>query len=358
MQTDTLDAPLTISLADLQTGIQNEEDSGFKLTDLSKGTVAGAPMNVATFLMRVGPLADAQLVLTPAGLFTPDGNGGFTVSQVLNDSFVQQLATSGLAIDFYSPVVSINGNDTALAVARQAGALPATNGNPLQPAPGATQTSQAVLTDHVLTGGDQRPTYDGVSSATSGLSGQVTTYSDGTVITTASESLTARIDGLGRGPQQANLRIVVNGTTTTVQQTGYSYRGRILPICHLETDFAGFPAGTPIVAATATRFGKSDPSDGGVGAPLFGLVQTCSGVFGASIKVKRLINLFGSDYASSPDVLTAMVEVFNPGTGKFARVPLVDIGPGVDEVAELDLTAALDAFLGNSGSAAVQFRIA
>jgi hypothetical protein len=41
MDLTIFDAPLTISLDDLQTGIQNKEAVAFELVDLSKGTSAG-----------------------------------------------------------------------------------------------------------------------------------------------------------------------------------------------------------------------------------------------------------------------------------------------------------------------------
>jgi len=53
----------------------------------------------------------------------------------------------------------------------------------------------------------------------------------------------------------------------------------------------------------------------------------------------------------------AMVEVFNEKTGKFARMPLVDVGPREDLEAELDLTFSVDEHLGNGGSARVLFRV-
>jgi hypothetical protein len=116
-----LDAPLTISLEDLQTGIQNQEDAGFELVDLSKGTSAGVPVNLASFQPRTEKLQDIQLVPTPNGLFVQTGDG-FSVDSAKSASFVKQMADNGQSVILYCPIVSIKGIDTSLAVVRQVAA--------------------------------------------------------------------------------------------------------------------------------------------------------------------------------------------------------------------------------------------
>jgi hypothetical protein len=82
-------------------------------------------------------------------------------------------------------------------------------------------------------------------------------------------------------------------------------------------------------------------------------VQTDSSVFGVSLKKARLIALElareerGILHPTDKG-LRAVVEVFFPETGRLARLPLVDVGPGnagAARTAIADLTVAATAFL-------------
>jgi len=132
MASTILDAPLTISLDALQTGIQNQEDAGFQLVDLSKGTSAGVALNLVTFQERTEKLGNIELAATPTGLFTSNG-GNFSVDPALSASFVKQMADKGLSVVLYCPIVSINGSDCSLAVLRQVQAPAQSPFDPLQP---------------------------------------------------------------------------------------------------------------------------------------------------------------------------------------------------------------------------------
>jgi hypothetical protein len=64
----------------------------------------------------------------------------------------------------------------------------------------------------------------------------------------------------------------------------------------------------------------------------------------------------GSKWTEDPRRLTAMVEIYNPNNRRFAKVPLVEVGPG-SPAAIIDLTWALDEFLQTNGGADVDFRL-
>ena len=355
-----LDAPLNISLEDLTVGIQNTEDAAYVLVDLGKSKSAGIPKNLAFFNKRTEPIEDIQVVPTPQGLFIPAGGDTFSVDQSVSDAFVQQMADAGVKVVFYCPVVSIETTDTALAVVRHVGSTLSSGVDALRPAAGATQVGGRSPISANVDKADKRPPFppnNGVSSRTTGLTGDVIKYSDGTVVTAGSETLNAVVENSQKGPLLASILKVKKGNVTTIQQKNYSYNGRELPLCQLEESSQGFGSATLVVPAKATRFGKFDPTDGGVGSPALKLVQTCSSVFGAAVKKSRLIDTFGADFAKSPKLLSAMIEIFHPVTGRFARVPIVDVGPQESEIAELDLTAALDDFLGTQGLGKVQFRV-
>lgn len=127
-----LDAPLTISLEDLHTGIQNQEDAGSELVDLSKGTKAGVPVNLASFQPRTEKLQAIRLVPTPNGLFSQTGDT-YSVDSAKSASFVKQMADNGQSVILYCPIVSIEGSDTSLAVARLVEAPKPDAGDPLKP---------------------------------------------------------------------------------------------------------------------------------------------------------------------------------------------------------------------------------
>ena len=107
----------------------------------------------------------------------------------------------------------------------------------------------------------------------------------------------------------------------------------------------------------ATQFGKHDSEDEDTGSEFLKVVQTNSDVFGCSLKKSLLAASFGTPLRNKPDLLRAQVEIFNKANGRFARVPIVDVGPAERLEAVIDLTFALDQFLGTHGSAKVQFRI-
>jgi hypothetical protein len=82
-------------------------------------------------------------------------------------------------------------------------------------------------------------------------------------------------------------------------------------------------------------------------------------LFFAPVKLSRLVATFGAPLRNSNQLLNAHVEIFNPDSQsrRFARVPLVDVGPGENQPAEIDLTLALDQYLKTNGSAHLLFRI-
>jgi hypothetical protein len=145
----------------------------------------------------------------------------------------------------------------------------------------------------------------------------------------------------------------------TVQQSQYCWLNRVLSDALLVDNFGGFPSDVQFFSGKATQFGKKDAQDEGTGSELLKVVQTNSDVFGASVKLSRLVATFGAPLRNSSQLLNAYVEIFNPDSRsrRFARVPLVDVGPGENQPAEIDLTLALDQYLKTNGSAHVLFRI-
>ena len=88
-----------------------------------------------------------------------------------------------------------------------------------------------------------------------------------------------------------------------------------------------------------------------------GTVQTNSEVFGASIKVSKMVENFGENWRRNPRRLSALLEVHSAKTGRRVQVPLVDVGPGEEIPAEVDLTWACDQFLGTKGQGEVSYRL-
>jgi hypothetical protein len=127
-----LDAPLTISLEALQTGIQKEEDQGLQLVDLTKGFSGGVSVNLASFQERTEKLQDIQLTPTPGGLFV-FARGSFSVDPALSANFIKQMADKALAVVLYCPIVSIGGSNCSLAVSRSVVTGAASGMDPLQP---------------------------------------------------------------------------------------------------------------------------------------------------------------------------------------------------------------------------------
>jgi hypothetical protein len=197
-------------------------------------------------------------------------------------------------------------------------------------------------------------------SKTSGLDGRETTFEDGTVVIEASETIESYRNGNHGGPKTAWQRRVKKGNATSIEQTGYTYMDRALPAATLIESHEGLGNGNDVYQEVATCFGKKDDQDGGTGSEFYKVVQTCSDVWGCSVTKKINKQWFGENYGSNPDRLTAMVEVYFPQKKRYAKVPLIDVGPGetAPSGAKIDLSVALDGFLGTDGKADVEFRLA
>ena len=192
-------------------------------------------------------------------------------------------------------------------------------------------------------------------STTTGLRGKIQKPTPDVVIIDATETLTAFRDGnsLGAPRTVRQVRTAKDGTTV-VEQPDYCWSKRTLPNAELVEHSDGFSQSSGVFKGKATFFGKSDTEDEGTGSPAFGLVQTDSSVFGVSLKRAHLISA-GLATEDSKHVLhptekglRAIVEVFFPKTGRLARLPLVDVGPGTTgpaKTAIADLTVAAAAFL-------------
>jgi hypothetical protein len=224
-----------------------------------------------------------------------------------------------------------------------------------EPSPGATVTGSREFPTKPSAG-----KFKGDSSATTGAKCVETTYSDGTVVTRATETLQAVTDGKKRGPREAGQTRVKRGKITMIEQWNYAWNGRDFPLAVLIEDHPGFAPEPDVVKTKATRFGKFDKIDSGCGTPSYKLVQTNSDVVGASVKQGRMEKLLGKSWsklAGTPELLGAMAEIYNPKTRRFARVPLVDVGPRGDLEAEVDLTWSLNEFLGGTGKTPMHFRV-
>jgi hypothetical protein len=207
---------------------------------------------------------------------------------------------------------------------------------------------------------------DNGSSTTSGLKGTSQNLADGSLVIEATEQLTAkRVDGLNSS-LTASCRRVQQGDTTIVHQVNYSYKQRVLSDCTLMTSTTALspavPAGfqpTEVKTVKATQFGKNDRDDEGTGSPDMGLIQTNSEVFGGSVKVSVMTQIFGAQWRNNSKRLAAMIDVLFADKKRMIRVPLVDVGPGEHAAshAEVDLTWASDQFLGTQGGATVSYRI-
>jgi hypothetical protein len=202
------------------------------------------------------------------------------------------------------------------------------------------------------------------NSKTKGLRGTLQKFDDGSVVLDATEPLSAsRTDGLD-ATLTAVCRRIQQGHVTTVEQRNYSYRGRVLPLSTLTESAAGIPAdvpdnfqSTPVRAGRASQFGKNDHEDEGTGSPIMGLIQTNSEVFGASLKMSIMAQLFGDNWRNDIRRLGALIDVYFGDTKRMVRVPLVDLGPAESVKAEVDLTWACDQFLGTQGQADVVYRV-
>lgn len=204
----------------------------------------------------------------------------------------------------------------------------------------------------------------GGNSTTSGLSGTLQAFDDGSIVIDATEALCASRTGQFQNRTLvASQRRVERGGVIEVEQQNYSYGGRTLPTATAWRHSADFPPAPPGFSATdvrdvtASQFGKNDTQDEGTGSPRMGLVQTNSEVFGASIKVTAMERVFGAGWASDPRRLGALIEVHRAANSRLVRVPLVDLGPAEQVRAEVDLSWACDQFLGTAGQAKVRYRV-
>ncbi len=187
------------------------------------------------------------------------------------------------------------------------------------------------------------------SSRTTGLRGSVRRADDGSVVTDASETISARREQKDFGSRTARQVRTSRGDYSSVDQFGYSWQDRDLPRVELLTNRSGL-GGPPVIAGKATYFGKYDLADEGTGTPALKIVQTNSSVFGVSIPKGKLIELglakiSGSTWKVLGAGLVALVEVYCPATRRLARLPLVDVGPGSSSDAKADLTVAAAAWL-------------
>jgi hypothetical protein len=192
-------------------------------------------------------------------------------------------------------------------------------------------------------------------SSTTGLDGAISQAASGETVIDATETLTAFREQHGLGPARRvrQVRTSSNGVTT-VEQPDYCWGRRMLPNAELVDSHPGFGSDPAIFKGKATFFGKSDTEDEGTGTPAFGTVQTNSSVFGVSLKRAHLLaeGLVtegpGNVLQPTEKGLRAIVEVFFPQTGRLARLPLVDVGPGTTgpaKTAIADITVAATAFL-------------
>jgi hypothetical protein len=215
--------------------------------------------------------------------------------------------------------------------------------------------SSAVTTNDFSTPAARSRTKDGKGgSTTTGLHGKIRESAPGIEIIEAVETLTAFRDGKSLGhPRTVRQVHTKNAGTTVVDQAEYCWNKRSLPNAELVDVSQGLGGGSGVFKGKATFFGKGDTEDEGTGGTVFGRVQTDSSVFGASLKKARLLELGlitqqkGVLHPTDKG-LRAVVEVFFPDTGRLARLPLVDIGPGnagVARTAVADLTVAASAFL-------------
>jgi hypothetical protein len=203
------------------------------------------------------------------------------------------------------------------------------------------------------------------SSTTTGLNGTLQKFDDGSTVIEATENLTARRTGGFSASLTASCRRVQQGDTTIVHQVNYSYKQRALPDSTAVTGVTGLslavPGGfqsTAVKQVKATQFGKNDHQDEGTGTPDMGLIQTNSDVFGGSVRISVMKEIFGANWRTNSKRLGAMIDIFFAAKKRMVRVPLVDVGPGENAPshAEVDLTLASDQFLGTSGLATVQYR--
>lgn len=342
--------PIADPLAELQKFIRQSEQAGAGLISVVAGTVQGAPFNVVTFVFEPAKLPPITLKPITDPIDTDE-------QQVAVES---KLVTAGFTPLFFAPIFDTNAQINIAACRAGAVGPILPSGTPLStlptpgpaPGPAATATgSKPFRTD------SSHGSFHGSSSTTTGLNGTEAAFSDGTVIIDGQETLTAIRGSTNFGSKTVSQHRVQQGNTHSVQQAQYCWQTRTLPDALLVENSSGFPSDVPAVTGKATQCGKHDSEDEGTGSEFLKVVQTNSDVFGVSLKRSRLVATFGSDLGNSAQLLSAAVEIFNPISGRFARAPIVDVGPAEHLSAEIDLTLALDQFLKTNGSAQVQFRI-
>jgi hypothetical protein len=340
--------PISDPLSALEQFIQQSEQAGAGLTSVVAGTVQGNPFNVVSFVFEPSTLPQITLHQLSDPIDTDE-------QQATVES---KLVASGLTPLFFAPVFATS-QQINIAVCRAGTVngfmLPASPVAAVLPpiaTPGATQIeSKPFSTD------SSHGSFRGSSSNTTGLIGTETSFSDGTIVIDAKETLTAIRGSTNFGSKTVSQHRVKQRDTQTVQSAQYCWLARVLPDTLLVENFNGFPSDVQFVSGKATQFGKHDSEDEGTGSEFLKVTQTNSEVFGASLKRSRLVATFGSDLRNSTQLVAATVEIFNPQSGRFARVPIVDVGPAEHLSAEIDLTLALDQFLKTDGTAQVQFRI-
>jgi hypothetical protein len=344
--------PATDPLTTLEKHIQQSEDAGGNLETVVAGHQNGKDFNFVSFAVPEG--ANQQppkvtLVVMTAPVDTTDQM----------DAVRTNIEAGGKTLLFLAPIFDA-GTQKMIAVCRDgpaAATIPVVGVAVNVPAPGAP-ANVAIQATMSIQPDPTSGSFHGNSSHTTGLAGTATTYADGTVVRDGRETMTAVRNG-NLGPKAVQQMRTKKDGVELVQQAGYCWSQRQLPDAILVENFAGFPAGTKFVTGKASEFGKHDTTDEGTGSELLKVVQTNSEIFGCSLKESILTAAFGTPLKNKPDLLRAQVEIFNPDPKhkKFARVPIVDVGPREDLEAVIDLTFQLDKFLGTDGSAKVHFRI-
>lgn len=233
-----------------------------------------------------------------------------------------------------------------------------------QPAPGAKPVKTTSSSTDPSTG-----SYHGNSSKTTGSQIESVLYDDGTRVDRYVETLTAKRDGKSLGSKIATQTRVTKANHTWIEMSNYCWNQKVdtgwpdrdLPLAELIDNFPGFQTGSGSQKVKTTRFGKFDPIDEGTGSPVHGTVHTNSDVLAASVKKSRLEKFFGLPWSQlylRHDLLWSLrVEVYNPESKRFARVPLGDVGPSESLPAELDLTWSLSEWLKGTGSNMMDFRL-
>ena len=341
--------PISDPLSALEQYIQQSEQAGAGLTSVVAGTVQGTPFNVVTFIFEPKTLPPVTLKQLSDPIDTDEQQSAVE----------SKLVANGLTPLFFAPVFA-DSQQVNIAVCRAAsvsGITPPASPLSLMPSPNPPAKTKKAVSSQPFTTDSSHGSYRGSSSNTSGLHGTESTFSDGTIVIDAQEELSAIRGTRNFGSKTVAQRRAKQGNSQNVQQANYSWLPRTLQDALLIEGSAGFPSDVQVVTGKATQFGKHDPQDEGTGSELLKVVQTNSDVFGASLKLSRLVAIFGSDLRNSTQLLAANVEIFNPKSGRFARVPIVDVGPAEHLSAEIDLTLALDQFLKTDGRPQVQFRV-